>query len=69
MYSLTRSIVLTAVEKAQAIKSAEAELSSMSNSVEPSRESRALNFIIRVMKRERAKIEKSLNTVTYIMTL
>jgi VCBS repeat-containing protein len=69
MYSLTRSVILTAVEKAQAIKSAEAELSSMSDSVEPSRESRALNFIIRVMKRERAKIEKSVNAVTYLMTL
>lgn len=69
MYSLTRSVVLTAVEKAQAIKSAEAELSSMSDSVELSRESRALNFIIRVMKRERAKIEKSVNAVTYLMTL
>lgn len=69
MYSLTRSVVLTAVEKAQAIKSAEVELSSMSDSVEPSRESRALNFIIRVMKRERAKIEKSVNAVTYLMTL
>ncbi|MFZ2255780.1 MAG: hypothetical protein WAW59_07870 [Patescibacteria group bacterium] len=69
MHSLTRSLILTSVEKSEALKSTESTLTGLHEEASPSRESRALAFILRLIKRERTKIEKSVNTVTYLMTL
>lgn len=58
LHTLTRSLILESVEKATTLKETESNLSTMSDAIDAPRESRALEFIIRLMKRERAKIEK-----------
>ena len=58
MDTITRTIVLSALEKSEALASTEKKLSVLESTIVPSRESRALAYLIRIMKRERTKIEK-----------
>ena len=69
MYSLTRSLILTSIEKSEAIELAEENLSEVHSSITPSYESKALAYIIRLIKREKTKIKKGTTVVGYLLSI
>jgi Bacterial cadherin-like domain/Bacterial Ig domain len=68
MQEITRSL-LSVTQKSEALENANTDITALQSLDAPSRESRALAYIIRLVQRERAKIEKSVEVITYIMTL
>jgi hypothetical protein len=69
LYTLTRSVILESVEKAEALQDTEIDLNSINNTIETSRESRALEYIIRLISRERVKINQGVEVVKYLLSL
>jgi hypothetical protein len=65
---ITRSL-LTVTQKSEALENANADITIMQSLDVPSRESRALAYIIRLIQRERTKIEKSVEVVRYLMSI
>lgn len=67
--NITRSLILLAPQKSEALQGAYSDATTLQTLNVPSRESRALAYIIRIMQRERVKIEKSVEVMKYIMSL
>jgi Bacterial Ig domain len=69
MRSITRSLILSASQKSETLSTAQTDLVSLQSADVPSRESRALDYIIRLIKRERSKIESGVEFIRYVMSL
>lgn len=69
IHGITLSLILSAAQKSEALQGARSDVSVLQAVDVPSRESRALAYILRLMTRERSKIEKSVEVIKYIMSL
>jgi hypothetical protein len=69
IHGITLSLILSAAQKSEALQGARSDVSVLQAVDVPSRESRALAYILRLMTRERSKIEKSVEVIRYIMSL
>lgn len=69
MHSITRSLILSASQKSEVLQGAQSDLTTLRSLDVPSRESRALAYILRLISRERVKINQGVEVVKYLLSL
>jgi len=67
MHTVARSMILSSIEKSETLKATEKDIEKLQQETTLTRESRALSYILRLMRKERVKIERTLNILKTIL--